>query len=808
MVAPVSTNYAYKSVLRRKQKNLFAILGIALGVALLAGVQIGIDSLTVGWQNSYVHTLGEREIAITGVKNPFFNESIAKNLQQSVIGGELEHVLGVTGRVSLYATVFWENEGTIETGINFMGIDLSEPDVFGNYKNKADSVIDLNNTSPNQVLVGRGLVELMKTKENELQKGDSIYISVSLGNIPLVDESLVIYDIYEDEGKGREENANGIVVPLNWIQSRLQPVFVEQPGLDSSHLINIIYCALDETIDTGEESNEVTRAIYSEMFENGVADAQQELNSMNVELYILDLIAEIMTMLGNFMWIFGSVIMFCGLLLITNIQMMSVEEREIQTGILRAIGTKKRQIILSFLTEAVFLGIIGAFFGLIGGVIYGWILVQMFGYFFGFSAADIPLIITPFSYVLSFVAGFIVAVITGVFPAVRASNVNIVQVIRGILPPSEETVGRKGLYLGILLTILGIILLALNPVNILEGPKAFERLNDAEAFYLPALLTLVGATLTASYFVISRKAALELMTGVLLFWPLFNIFIIFDWIKEGSGGVFYLLYIIFSMIVGTIALVGLNLNLLASSLEFIVGSIKGLSAVATVAFRQMASQKTRSTLTFAIFASVLTLNIFVATWTYSTRFGYDSQVDETSAGMDLIAIANQPINASLNYADIVENEYTDIKFAAGLTISESTMAFEEDPGTLGYIPFNDSDKYMEDTVLVSLDEMDLWAPEDLEEDWQFPFLLEPKKLGPFNITEDTIDDEELLLLEDEHTWRAVANNTHIDDNGFPVSSGGKPVIITSIYTFEGFTLSRYPIGDSLWFLDSTGGNVI
>ncbi|MFX1514256.1 MAG: FtsX-like permease family protein, partial [Promethearchaeota archaeon] len=413
------------------------------------------------------------------------------------------------------------------------------------------------------------------------------------------------------------------------------------------------------------------------------------------------------------------------------------------------------------------------------------------------------LIITNSSIILSFIAVFIVALLTGVLPAIRASNVNIVQVIRGIIPPSEEQVGRKGLYLGIMMTVIGITLLYQNQVNILQGPKAFERLNDAEAFYLPVLLTLVGATLTASYFVISRKAALELMTGVLIFWPLFNIFVIFDWIKEGGGGVWYVLFIIFSMIIGAISLVGLNLDLLANGCEFIVSSIKGLSAVATVAFRQMASQKTRSTLTFAIFASVLTLNIFVATWTYSTRYGFDSQVDETSAGMDLIAIASQPINESLNYGNLVKDEYKDIEFATGLTISGNALAFKEDPEELGYIPFGDRDKYM-DTVLVSLDETDFWD----QGEWQFPLYLEKKKLGSFNITKDNIDDDDLQLFEDEQAWQAVANNTYVDDDGNPVDSGGKPVIITSLYTFQGFSLSRYPIGDSLWFLDSTGENVI
>ncbi|MHA2053922.1 MAG: ABC transporter permease, partial [Candidatus Hodarchaeales archaeon] len=253
MVAPTPVKFAYKSVIRRRQKNFFSILGITLGVALLAGVQISVDSITVEWQNMFLHSGGEREISIIGITNPFFNESIVEELQQA----NIDNIDGITGRMTLTSTVFWEEEGTIETGITFEGVDSNEDATFGDYTTKEGSTIDISAIPDGNIIIGRELVELMETKENILEKGDSVEISVSLGSFVVVSQPMEIFEIYEDKGRGEENFANNIVVSLDWLQTQIQPFFSQVPGVDSANLINFIYCSLDKEVsDNADVSDE------------------------------------------------------------------------------------------------------------------------------------------------------------------------------------------------------------------------------------------------------------------------------------------------------------------------------------------------------------------------------------------------------------------------------------------------------------------------------------------------------------------------------------------------------------------------
>ncbi|MFX0115499.1 MAG: FtsX-like permease family protein, partial [Candidatus Hodarchaeota archaeon] len=260
----------------------------------------------------------------------------------------------------------------------------------------------------------------------------------------------------------------------------------------------------------------------------------------NIKYYVVDIIEQLSNQLNDLLLIFGSLIILAGLLLIVNIQLMSVEERQQQIGILRAIGTKRKQVIQTVILETILLGFIGSMLGLIGGYIYGVMLVYAQGWAFEYPAHEIPIIVTITTVQLSFIIGFVISLLTSVLPAMRASNINIVEVIRGIKPPEEQKLGRKGMYFGILLTIVGIFLAATSGLEPWQGQEAWRELNNAEVLFFIILLPVVGIALTASYF-FSRRWSLNVVSFALLAWPIFNGFVIVDWVKEGTGGVYYII---------------------------------------------------------------------------------------------------------------------------------------------------------------------------------------------------------------------------------------------------------------------------
>ena len=108
---------------------------------------------------------------------------------------------------------------------------------------------------------------------------------------------------------------------------------------------------------------------------------------------------------------------------IMNIMIIAVQERTHEIGLMRAIGTFRRQIVRVFLYEA---GIIG-FFGSVTGVILSCITVPVLLYLLVGSASAMMLPSVWIYIPLSLAIGVAVCVISGLYPAVKASRMNPIE---------------------------------------------------------------------------------------------------------------------------------------------------------------------------------------------------------------------------------------------------------------------------------------------------------------------------------------------------------------------------------------------
>jgi len=106
---------------------------------------------------------------------------------------------------------------------------------------------------------------------------------------------------------------------------------------------------------------------------------------------------------------------------IMNIMLASVTERTKEIGIRRAIGAKRRQIISQFLIETVVLSTVGGMIGIGLGLLIPW-LITIF--------AGMPTVVTLKSVILSVGISISVGIIFGLYPAVRAANVDPIIALR------------------------------------------------------------------------------------------------------------------------------------------------------------------------------------------------------------------------------------------------------------------------------------------------------------------------------------------------------------------------------------------
>lgn len=106
---------------------------------------------------------------------------------------------------------------------------------------------------------------------------------------------------------------------------------------------------------------------------------------------------------------------------IMNIMLASVTERTREIGVRRAIGARRNQIILQFLIETVVLSVAG---GLIG-IVIGFAIPMGVTYF-----AGMPTIVTMGSLVLSAGISVAIGMVFGLYPAIRAANLDPITALR------------------------------------------------------------------------------------------------------------------------------------------------------------------------------------------------------------------------------------------------------------------------------------------------------------------------------------------------------------------------------------------
>ncbi len=127
----------------------------------------------------------------------------------------------------------------------------------------------------------------------------------------------------------------------------------------------------------------------------------------------------------------GSLVLFLGLssiisltvggFVLTNLFLLSVNERIQEIGIRRALGAKRRDILIQFLYEALVITTIGAFVGFGLGIIGSKLLAMI---------ADFPVYFSYKAFLTALFVSTVVGVLSAISPALKASRINPIEAIR------------------------------------------------------------------------------------------------------------------------------------------------------------------------------------------------------------------------------------------------------------------------------------------------------------------------------------------------------------------------------------------
>jgi putative ABC transport system permease protein len=203
-----------------------------------------------------------------------------------------------------------------------------------------------------------------------------------------------------------------VVTPITTYQARLFSQKTSS-GADAVQQIAV-------QVANAEVLNEVTEEIETLLRKRHRIDADEDDDFAVVSMEQMLGTFETITMgLTVFLGLIGSISLLVGSIGIMNIMLVSVTERTREIGLRKAIGAKRRDILLQFLLEAAALSFVGGGIGLIFAWVAAWGLSQIDLGGFTINATISPLIV-----IVAVSVSVIIGLVSGIYPAMRAARLN------------------------------------------------------------------------------------------------------------------------------------------------------------------------------------------------------------------------------------------------------------------------------------------------------------------------------------------------------------------------------------------------
>jgi len=398
-------NLAVRSVRLNFLRSMLAAIGIVIGVVAISSMGMLGTNMQLEIKEQLSATANTIVISSDTIRMgpPGFTPASSSS-SSGITKTELTKITSVVGSNGTVIPIYSTNgEFTINSVAGRGSIYGIDPGDIGKFLTLNQSYGNgTTEIGTGEVLVGSTLAE-----EFNLKVGTRIRIgSFSSSSRP----ELRIAGVLEPRGTVADgvSTDNAVVVNSNWYTN-------QYGGKNEWTQVNVIVKDVDNisdiesAIDTKVNTNAKIPSVR-------ITDASSQLATETSTL----------STVTTFIMAIGGISLLVAAVSIFNVMMMSVSERIQEIGILLSIGTEKGEVRRMFMYEAFILGLLGAGIGGASSLVIGYSVVDaMIGttaYFF--QPASIMYVPA------AMVVGVVVCVISGMYPAWRASNMDPIDALR------------------------------------------------------------------------------------------------------------------------------------------------------------------------------------------------------------------------------------------------------------------------------------------------------------------------------------------------------------------------------------------
>jgi putative ABC transport system permease protein len=243
----------------------------------------------------------------------------------------------------------------------------------------------------------------------------------------------VIKDRMPTGGSGGSQAAedfnNDVYIPLQTARRRFGDVImIRSSGSRGGEKVELsqVTMTVDANVDNPEERKKVKAT--GDLIKEILSQSHQRKDwAVTIPLDQLEQAEETEKNFEKLLALIASISLLVGGIGIMNIMLATVTERTREIGIRRALGAKRRDIVVQFLIEAVVQTSIGGLLGIVGGIaiVYG---VPQIAKWTGSST--IPAVLQWQPMVISFFVAALIGVLFGLYPAWRAAQLDPIEALR------------------------------------------------------------------------------------------------------------------------------------------------------------------------------------------------------------------------------------------------------------------------------------------------------------------------------------------------------------------------------------------